>query len=432
MDSSDPKILGFTNTGSYPVALSALIDEMSLKQRGNLIFLETRLHDLWGLGQNVILNWCPERDGIAILTVPHYSVATYANEVSRNPEEDTQGSRPSEDFFKMLISERRRLTPRQMKNVATLLGIEKTYLQLRTRLTDSEREQQLIEQMIKRYSISYVPNRAVALFDIVGFSLSSPFEQMTQLNSLSYSVNSAQSKLLAKKIGIDFGRSTTGDGFYLWNRDLGLEADINLYHFMHLVLADNAIARSKDAHNTVPELRAGFHVGSSYEFHQAEGLNPTIYNYIVGDVTVELARIIDRALPGQILVGEFSFEVLSDDGSPENASMLNSMDFVVKAAESLQQLSGLELSGEKIGSIQCYLTGTPLEGGGFSVRRISIDDKHGISRNVFNAKVNIYRQHADPILLGIEDRTLAAAPASVPADVSSGPDGALERSGKNS
>ena len=432
MDSSDSKILGFTNTGSYPVALSSLIDEMSLKQRGNLIFLETRLHDLWGLGQNVILNWCPERDGIAILAVPHYSVATYANEVSRKPEEDTQASRPSEDFFKMLISERRRLTPRQMKNVATLLGIEKTYLELRTRLTDSEREQQLIEQMVKRYSISYVPNRAVALFDIVGFSLSSPFEQMTQLNSLSYSVNSAQSKLLAKKIGIDFGRSTTGDGFYLWNRDLGLEADINLYHFMHLVLADNAIARSKGTHNTVPELRAGFHVGSSYEFHQAEGLNPTIYNYIVGDVTVELARIIDRALPGQILVGEFSFEVVKEDGSPEDGLRLNSMDFVDRAAESLEQLSGLELSGEKIGSIQCYLTGTPLEGGGYSIRRISIGDKHGISRNVFNAKVNIYRQHADPILLGIEDRTLAAAPTSIPADEHGGPDGGADRPGKSS
>jgi hypothetical protein len=407
MDSSDSKILGFTNTGSYPVALSALIDEMSLKQRGNLIFLETRLHDLWGLGQNVILNWCPERDGIAILAVPHYSVATYANEVSRKPEEDTQASRPSEDFFKMLISERRRLTPRQMK------------------------------QMVKRYSISYVPNRAVALFDIVGFSLSSPFEQMTQLNSLSYSVNSAQSKLLAKKIGIDFGRSTTGDGFYLWNRDLGLEADINLYHFMHLVLADNAIARSKGTHNTVPELRAGFHVGSSYEFHQAEGLNPTIYNYIVGDVTVELARIIDRALPGQILVGEFSFEVVKEDrspedGSPEDGLRLNSMDFVDRAAESLEQLSGLELSGEKIGSIQCYLTGTPLEGGGYSIRRISIGDKHGISRNVFNAKVNIYRQHADPILLGIEDRTLAAAPASIRADEHGGPDGGADRPGKSS
>ena len=419
MDSSDSKILGLISAGSYPTALSNLIDEMSLQQRSNLVFLDTRLHDLWGLGQNVILNWCPEGDGIAILSVPHYSVATYSNVDSSDATDETRASRPSENFFKMLISGRRRLRPRQMKNVATLLGIEKIYLPLRIPLTDSAREQQLIEQMVKRYSISYAADRAVALFDIVGFSLSSPFEQMTQLNSLSYSVNSAQSKLLAKKIGIDFGRSTTGDGFYLWNRDLGLQANINLYHFMHLVLADNAIARSKDAHNTVPRLRAAFHIGSSYEFHQAEGLNPTIYNYIVGDVTVELARMIDRALPGQILVGEFSPELLSRDGSPDDEPMLDSMDFVVKAAESLQQLSGLELSGEKIGSIRCYLTGTPLAGGGFSIRRISIDDKHGISRNVFNAKVNIYRQHANPILLGIEDRTLAAEPAANPSDLGS-------------
>jgi len=262
--------------------------------------------------------------------------------------------------------------------------------------------------MIKRYSISYVANRAVALFDIVGFSLLSPFEQMTQLNSLSYSVNSAQSKLLANEIGIDFGRSTTGDGFYLWNRDLGLEANVKLYHFMHLVLADNAIAKRKGSQKLVPKLRAGFHIGSSYEFHQAEGLNPTVYNYIVGDVTVELARMIDRAMPEQILVGEFSPELLSRNGSPADEFMLNSMDFVVKATESLEQLSGLELSGEKIDSIKCYLTGTPLENGDFSIRRISIHDKHGISRNFFNAKVNIYRQHADPIFLGIEDRTLAA------------------------
>ncbi len=108
------------------------------------------------------------------------------------------------------------------------------------------------------------------------------------------------------------------------------------------------------------------------------------------------------------------------------------MDFVDRAAESLEQLSGLELSGEKIGSIQCYLTGTPLEGGGYSIRRISIGDKHGISRNVFNAKVNIYRQHADPILLGIEDRTLAAAPASIPADEHGGPDGGADRPGESS
>ncbi len=417
MGTSDTGILGYAGTGTYPTALAELVDEMSLLQRGNLIHLDTCLHDLWGLGENVILSWCPEGDGIAVLMVPHYSVAAYTNDGTTPCRDDPAPPvaepadvqlEPSEDFFKTLIEGRRRLTSRQMQNVATLLGIEKINIALRARLMESEREAQLIEQMIKRYSISYVPGRAVALFDIVGFSLLNPLEQMTQLNSLSYSINSAQSKLLAKEIGIDFGRSTTGDGFYIWNRDIGLEANINLYHFMQLVLADNAIARRKGALNTVPELRTGFHIGSSYEFHQAEGLNPTVYNYIVGDVTVELARMIDRAMPGQILVGEFSPDVLRTNSSQRDEKFLESPDFVVRATESLEQLSGVELSGEKIHSIKCYLTGEPLTNGNYSIRKISINDKHGILRNVFNAKVNIYREQAEAILLGIEDRAVAA------------------------
>ena len=150
----------------------------------------------------------------------------------------------------------------------------------------ANRLDEIIETMVKRYSISYVPYRGVCLFDIVGFSLLTPFEQMMQLNSLSYSLNSAQSRLLTKRIGVDFSRTTTGDGFYVWNRELSLDGNVNLYHFMQLALADNAIAHKKTQRNTVPRLRACFHVGSSYEFHQAEGLNPTLYNYIVGDVTV--------------------------------------------------------------------------------------------------------------------------------------------------
>jgi alpha-D-ribose 1-methylphosphonate 5-triphosphate synthase subunit PhnG len=238
----------------------------------------------------------------------------------------------------------------------------------------------------------------------VGFGLLAPFEQVAQLNSLSYSMNSAQSKLSSKKIGIDFSRSTTGDGFYLWNRSLGLDADINLYHFMHLVLADNAIARSKTRHNTVPTLRAAFHIGSSYEFHQAEGLNPTLYNFIVGEVTVALARIIEHALPEQILVGEFHCQLAGQQG--DGHATLDAIAFMQSATSSLAQLAGLELSGERIERIKCYLTGSRLENGEFTVRRITVRDKHGICRHVFNAKANIYRRHAAPILLGIEDRLL--------------------------
>ena len=77
------------------------------------------------------------------------------------------------------------------------------------------------------------------------------------------------------------------------------------------------------------------------------------------------------------------------------------------AQGSLEKLSGLELSGEKVSGIKCYLTGERLESGEFSIRRLEIKDKHGLSRIAYNAKVNIYREHAQPILLGIEDRKLA-------------------------
>jgi len=76
------------------------------------------------------------------------------------------------------------------------------------------------------------------------------------------------------------------------------------------------------------------------------------------------------------------------------------------AQEKLSQLNGLILSGDSIESIKCYLTGRAQPDGTFTIRKLAINDKHGLSRNVFNAKINIYRLAAEPILLGIEDRLL--------------------------
>ena len=53
-----------------------------------------------------------------------------------------------------------------------------------------------------------------------------------------------------------------------------------------------------------------------------------------------------------------------------------------------------------------YLTGQARPDGSFTIRRLAISDKHGLTRGAFNAKVNIYRRAAEPILLGIEDRHL--------------------------
>jgi hypothetical protein len=410
MDPRDSGIFRLASVGTYLDALSTITDEMSLKERSNLIFLDRCLHERWGLGENVILNWCPAGEGIALLIVPHYAIADYASpqpDPARGP-----ASRPKQEFFQVLLSGRRCLTPAQLAKVGRLLGIDATHLPLREPLKNTAAQNEIIEKMVKRYSITYVPNRGACLFDIVGFSLLTPFEQMMQLNSLSYSLNSAQSKLLTKRIGVDFSRTTTGDGFYIWNRDLTLEGNVNLYHFMQLALADNAIAHKKATHNTVPRLRACFHVGSSYEFHQSEGLNPTLYNYIVGDVTVDLARVIERAMAGQILVGDFRAEMPTVEAHGSASRIVESADFVELAMRNVEQLAGLELSGERVDAIRCYLTGTKLANGEFTVRRITVNDKHGITRRVYNAKVNIYRHNAEPILLGIEDRSLG--PDGVP------------------
>ncbi len=382
---------------------SLLSDDMPLAERSNLLLLDRQLHAAWGLGANVVLSWTPVDDGIDILIVPHYAVAEFAAGAGEG-----QG-RVSTSFLRTLISGRRELSPAQLTKVARLLSLEPRRLSLNRRLAGTTRERDLIERLVKRYSISYVATRAVALFDIVGFSLLSPFEQMTQLNSLSYSINAAHSRMLDRQIGIDFARSCTGDGFYIWNREEGLEANTNLYHFMHLVLADNAIARGKARSNAVPLLRAGFHIGDCYEFHQAEGLNPSLYNYIVGDVTIELARMIDRALPGQIMVGEFHARLPASESVEGRPETLDAVRFMRLAQQNLARLNGLELAGERIEAIKCYLTGEPTADGEYDIRRITIADKHRLSRNVFNAKVNIYRRRAAPILLGLEDRILASS-----------------------
>ena len=404
-DLSQSGIRRIADFSPYLDQIAGVAHEMGLRQRSNLVHLEAELHRHWSLGQNNILSWTPIDDSILILVVPHYAIAEYTS-----PATEDNCSRVSARFITELISGERQLSLPQLQKVARLLEVEPVRVGLRQPLTGHEVESRIIEKMIRRYSINYVASRAVTLFDIVGFSLLTPFEQMTQLNSLSYSLNSAHAKMLEQDVSINFARSSSGDGFYIWNRDEGLEANVNLYHFMHIVLADNAIARSKSTSKAVPRLRACFHVGSCYEFHQAEGLNPTTHDFIVGDVTIELARMIEAAMPGQILVGDFMTDIAEDFIDPvQTQANLDAVMFLQRAQGNLAKLSGLEFSGERVTAIKCYLTGEHMGGGQFNIRRLYIKDKHGLSRVAYNAKVNIYRDAARPILLGIEDRKLAAA-----------------------
>jgi len=362
-------------------------------------FLDKKLHKMWGLGRNIILACTPGPNCLEVLVVPHYAIADFAHE---HPACSSDGVDPIID----IITGAKIMPAEKMAEICQLLSQTPELLDLPfDPQTDIEAGR--LEDIVKKYSISYVRNRAVALFDIVGFSLYSPLEQVTQLNSLAFSANSAYSKLLGKEINLHFSRSTTGDGFYIWNRDNSVQDNVVLYHFMHLVLADNAIARSKGntkAHTT-PDLRACFHIGDHYEFFQSEGLNPTIFSYIVGDVTIELARMIDQAKPGQVLLGDFNVR-MRDTGSGI-VHELDTPSFIEEAQKSLSDLKGLELSGDRITSIKCYLTGDHNDSGGFDIAKYLITDKHGFSRYVYNAKDNIYRDNAAPIFLGIPSSELS-------------------------
>ena len=379
------------------------------QQRDWLDLLDRELHRLWGLGRNLILVWAAKGAGMDVLVIPHYSINDFdrwAREEAEAAGTSALGLKPV-NFMEEVIANAKQVTPGGLVHLAELTGYDPVEISLPF-VPGRDLSSEAIETVVQRYSISYVEDRAVALFDIVGFSLYSPLEQVTQLNSLSYSVNSAYAKMLNRGLDISFARTTTGDGYYIWNRDRSVQANVNLYHFMHLVLADNAIARAKSTTNTTPLLRACFHMGGHYEFYQSEGLNPTVYSYIVGDVTIELARMIDRAVPGQILVGDFDAPM--PDRNTRRMQRINSVEFIEQTQATLSNFEGLELSGDSIEDIKCYLTGAPRGNGGdgdsFAIKRYRVTDKHGRSRDVYNAKVNIYRKGGDPIFLGVQTSDL--------------------------
>ena len=198
-DLSPSGIERLANYSPYLDQLAGLANEMGLRQRSNLVHLERCLHQEWSLGANNVLSWCPLDEGILVLVVPHYAIAEY----TASPQDEPQlPQKVSAQFITELISGDRQLTLSQMQKVSRLLDVEPKYIPLRQPLSGNEIETQIIEKMIKRYGINFVANRAVTLFDIVGFSLLTPFEQMTQLNSLSYSLNSAHAKMLELEVAI--------------------------------------------------------------------------------------------------------------------------------------------------------------------------------------------------------------------------------------
>ena len=386
---------------------------LSIVQRGNLKTLEHTLRRQWRLGQNIVLCWSADERGVLVIFVPHYFLGNFC----AAGEAPTSGGQDNEAFIRGLISGRRRKTRDQLFEISDRLDVAPTFIKLNTALAEERNVLQAVEQLIKRYGLSYVESRAVLLLDIVEFSLHTPFEQASQLNSLSYSLNSAYNKLLASGIEINFARTTTGDGYYIWNRDIGPAANRDLFYFMLLVVADNAVARAASKGHTVPVIRTGYHIGGHYELYQAEGVNPTVFSYIVGDVTIELARMVDLASPHQILIGDFHCEspswkpVADAQGAERVAPMVATSTFVSSCNRGLSALQGTQLSGKSVNSLSCHLTESTDQGEKSAPRRFRIVDKHGLSRHAYNLQIGIELE-GQSISLGLDESQLPCRAAS--------------------
>ena len=339
-------------------------DPISIVQRGNLQSLEKTLRKQWRLGQSIVLCWCWDERGLLVIFVPHYFLGNYC----ANPN-DPEAARENENYIRALISGRRRKSREELFAVAVRLGVSPTFIKLDRPLDESSAVMDAVEQIIRRYGLSFNEGRGVLLIDITDFSLFSSFEQASQLNSLSYSLNSAYSKLAGCGVEINFARTTTGDGYYVWNRDTHPRADCELFLFLLLVLADNALARAASRGNTVPVIRAAFHIGSHYEL-----------SYIVGDVTIELARIIEKSLPGQVMLGDFASKSGQDGGSAA---------FVRECADAARALEGLQLMGQPLRDLRCWLTRESTGGDDGLPLDVTITDKHGFEHHAFNLQAEL-------------------------------------------
>lgn len=356
--------------------------------------VDSELTRLWRLGRNAIIGWCAAGDSIDVLFVPQFLLPSLLS----NYEEILVGSS--------------RMTRAELRSVSDICEIEPYNIKLAASLKGQKLSRKAIDRIVERYAITKIEVQAVLLFDIVGFSLYSTLEQVTALNSLSYSVNIACQRAREHGLNLSLANSPTGDGFYVWNLKGGLGADIDLFCLMMLILADNALGAEKATKSPVLQLRACFHIGSCYEYYQAVGESLGTNHFIVGDVTIESARMIGGALSGQILVGSFLHPVGDASKMEADGASLSTVQFIERVSERLRIFEHVTLSREKVTAIKCYLTGERRPDGLYNVSRYAITDKHGMRHEVFNAKVNVHRQHGKSVYLGRKSNDLTGFDAA--------------------
>lgn len=339
------------------------------------------LHSSWRLGKTIVAGWTYQGSRISFCFSEPYNVLGRAEQLPR------------------MIRGKRMMGARTFAETCKLLRARAVTMDLPFSIGQGSKDvsPQQIENLVKRYTVISTASRAVILFDIVGFSKHTPLEQVAQLSSLEYSINAANKRLNEAGLRAELARSTVGDGFYVWNRNKGLEHDIRTWLALALILADNTLARQKGDPRLVPSLRAAFAVGSHFSYHQVEGNTPRGFEYIVGEVTITLARIIAKALPGQILLGQFTRDATTT-GQPAS---IDAIGFLAHADKVAQKLLEVEVGHAALTDLRAAVTRPAGSSSRSAAAIYRIRDKHGYSHQAFNMRITVDRAGLDPLMLGL-------------------------------
>jgi len=183
-----------------------------------------------------------------------------------------------------------------------------------------------LRQICSKYAAARWLERGVALVDICGFTTTTSPRQLAQLLSLTRAAHSAYLRLkgastaadyeAGHELPLDFCRSTTGDGYYIWNSVFGQHGDAAVLALLLQIMSVIEQRRAEPREGTV-RIRAAFTVGEIYQFEdqgiQRDGR--AISQYIVGPATNYLARVLTDARPGQLLLGDFGRRAAGDEGA---------------------------------------------------------------------------------------------------------------------
>lgn len=348
-----------------------------------LAHLNNVLTGLWGFGSNALVGWTPSRRGMEVISVPMVRLYRAGNAHRR------------------IFSGDRVMGQLTFRAVATALDVEPVELFLRHPVSDDGDGLSVaeVDALFSRYAVTKTHQRGVFLVDIVGFSLFSPEDQASQLAALEFALNIAEETARRRGAAVDLARSTTGDGFYVWNREKGLDADRRLFCVFVLALVYlAALRRAMGEVSFIPEIRCCFGVGSHYSYHDSSHHRDS--EYIVGDITISLARLIDKARPGQIMIARFARQVEDSDET------MGTRDFIASAVSLLDDFRDIQVAEALVEKVSVSLTGPQQDDSTYRIQRLRVTDKHGLPHLCYNAKVNIVTAGGPPFQCGLQHEEL--------------------------